>query len=72
MTAESVPLLRDIDGNGAKLHLLTGRLVSLEGEADEIHAAGLKRAFQNGPDRSAPIRSGSRSLQEFRARDGCV
>lgn len=46
VTAESVPLLRDINGNGAKLHLLTGRLVSLEGEADEIHAAGLKRAFQ--------------------------
>jgi predicted phosphate transport protein (TIGR00153 family) len=46
VTAEAVPLLRDVQGNGAKLHQLTGRLVSLEGEADEIHAAGLKRAFQ--------------------------
>ena len=32
--------------NAAKLHELTGQLVELEGEADDIHAAGLKRAFQ--------------------------
>ena len=46
VTAEAVPLLRDVSGNGSKLHQLTGRLVSLEGEADDIHAAGLKHAFQ--------------------------
>ena len=46
VTAEAIPLLRNVSSNGAKLHQLTGRLVSLEGEADEIHAAGLKRAFQ--------------------------
>ena len=46
VTAEAVPLLRNVSGNGAKLHQLTGRLVELEGEADDIHAAGLKRAFQ--------------------------
>jgi uncharacterized protein Yka (UPF0111/DUF47 family) len=46
LTAEAVPLLRNVSRNGAKLHLLTGRLVALEGEADDIHAAGLKRAFQ--------------------------
>ena len=46
VTAEAVPLLRDVSGNGAKLHQLTGRLVSLEGQADEIHAVGLKNAFQ--------------------------
>ena len=46
VTAEAVPLLRNVSGNGAKLHQLTGRLVTLEGEADDIHAAGLKRAFQ--------------------------
>ena len=28
---------------------LTGRLVSLEGRADETHALGLKNAFQNAP-----------------------
>lgn len=46
VTAEAIPLLRDVSGNGAKLHVLTERLVRLEGEADDIHAAGLKRAFQ--------------------------
>ena len=43
---EAVPLLRDVSRNAAKLHQLTERLVHLEGEADDIHAAGLKRAFQ--------------------------
>ena len=46
VTAEAVPLLRDVSGNGPKLHKLTGRLVELEGEADDVHAAGLKQAFQ--------------------------
>jgi predicted phosphate transport protein (TIGR00153 family) len=46
VTSEAVPLLRDVSGNGNKLHQLTGRLVALEGEADDIHAIGLKRAFQ--------------------------
>ena len=47
VTAEAIPLLRNVSSNGAKLHQLTGRLVSLEGEADEIHAAGLRLAFQH-------------------------
>jgi uncharacterized protein len=46
VTSEAVPLLRNVSGNGNKLHQLTGRLVALEGEADDIHAIGLKRAFQ--------------------------
>ncbi len=46
VTAEAVPLLRNVSANGARLHDLTGKLVSLEGTADERHAAGLKRAFQ--------------------------
>src|SRR5688500_7119705 len=50
VTAEAVPLLRNVSNNGAKLHVLTGRLVSLEGEADDIHAAGLKRAFQTAKE----------------------
>ena len=47
VTAEAVPLLRNVSENGTKLHQLTGRLVSLEGEADDIHAIGLKKAFQS-------------------------
>jgi hypothetical protein len=46
VTARAVPLLRNVSSNGSKLHDLTGRLVSLEGKADEMHAVGLKRAFQ--------------------------
>ena len=47
--AEAVPLLRNVGANGARLHDLTGRLVSLEGRADDIHALGLKQAFQSAP-----------------------
>jgi len=47
VTNEAVPLLRDVSGNGAKLHKLTARLVELEGEADDVHAAGLRQAFQS-------------------------
>ena len=46
VTAEAVPLLRNVSANGNKLHALTGRLVSLEGKADEMHAVGLRNAFQ--------------------------
>jgi uncharacterized protein Yka (UPF0111/DUF47 family) len=47
VTAEAVPLLRNVSANSNRLHELTGRLVSLEGEADEIHALGLRHAFQS-------------------------
>jgi hypothetical protein len=50
VTAEAVPLLRNISANGARLHELTGKVVGLEGDADEVHAAGLKRAFQSARD----------------------
>lgn len=46
LTAEVMPLLRDIGRNGGRIHELTERLVGLEGQADDIHAAGLKKAFQ--------------------------
>ncbi|MDE8653948.1 DUF47 family protein [Novosphingobium album (ex Liu et al. 2023)] len=46
LTAEAVPLLRKIADNGARLHELTERLVRMEGHADEIHAAGLKRLYR--------------------------
>ncbi|MEQ1509075.1 MAG: DUF47 family protein [Sphingopyxis sp.] len=45
VTAEAMPLLRNIGKNGTRLHELTERLVRMEGHADEIHAAGLKRLF---------------------------
>jgi hypothetical protein len=46
LTAEAMPLLRNVAANGERLHELTGRLVRMEGHADDIHAAGLKKAFQ--------------------------
>ena len=46
LVAEAMPLLRDVSRNGVRLHELTERLVRMEGHADEIHAAGLKKAFQ--------------------------
>jgi predicted phosphate transport protein (TIGR00153 family) len=46
LTAEALPLLRNIGANGPRLHELTERLVRMEGHADEIHAAGLKRLFK--------------------------
>ena len=46
VTQQAVPLLRNVSANGTKLHELTGRLAELEGEADDFHAAGLKKAFQ--------------------------
>jgi len=46
ITAEAIPLLREIGSNGQRLHELTGRLIRLEGDADDIHDAGLKALFK--------------------------
>ena len=45
LTREAMPLLRDVARNGGRLHELTERLVRMEGHADDIHTAGVKRAF---------------------------
>jgi len=50
VTAEAVPLLRNVSRNATKLHELTGRLVTLEGEADDFHAQGLRHAFQGAKE----------------------
>ena len=47
IVAEAIPLLRDISRNGPRIHELTEKLVRMESEADVIHAAGLKKAFQD-------------------------
>ena len=46
LTSDAIPLLRNISKNGPRIHGLTERLVRLESEADVVHAAGLKKAFQ--------------------------
>ena len=46
LAAEATHLLRDISRNGARIHEITGKIVGLEGAADDVHAAGLKKAFE--------------------------
>ena len=53
VTVEVMPLLRDITRNGARIHELTEKLVQLEGVADDIHATGLKKAYQEYGQTSA-------------------
>jgi predicted phosphate transport protein (TIGR00153 family) len=50
LIAEAMPLLRDITRSGARIHTITERVVQLEGDADDVHEAGLKRAFQHYSD----------------------
>jgi predicted phosphate transport protein (TIGR00153 family) len=45
LIAEAMPMLRDISRNGARIHVITERVVRLEGDADDFHAKGLKLAF---------------------------
>ena len=51
LTAEAMPLLRDLTRNGVRIHEITEQVVRLEGDADDAHAKGLKRAFQSQSDR---------------------
>jgi len=46
LTAKTMPMLRNITRNGPKIHALTEKRVHLESDADVVHAAGLKKAFQ--------------------------
>jgi predicted phosphate transport protein (TIGR00153 family) len=50
LTAEAIHLLRDISRNGARIHEITEKIVRLEGDADDVHAAGLKQAFEEYSD----------------------
>jgi predicted phosphate transport protein (TIGR00153 family) len=47
LTAEAIPLLRDVARNGPRLHELTERLVRIEGHADTIHSDGLRQALED-------------------------
>lgn len=46
LISEAMPLLRDVERNGRRLHELTAKLVKLEGEVDILHDTGMKNAFQ--------------------------
>ncbi len=53
ITADAMPLLRDLGRNGGRLHSLTERIVKLEGHADEIHDSGLKALFKATGEKNA-------------------
>jgi uncharacterized protein len=46
LVAKAMPLLRNITANAGQLHLMTSRLVALEGEADKLNFKGLKRLYE--------------------------
>ena len=50
LTSEAIHLMRDISRNGTRIHELTEKIVGLEGAADDVHAAGLKQAFEEYAD----------------------
>jgi predicted phosphate transport protein (TIGR00153 family) len=51
LTAEAMPLMRNISRNGSRIHEITERVVRLEGAADDVHASGLKKAFNELHDK---------------------
>ena len=42
---EAVPLLSAIGSNAGRLNILTGRIIAVEEQADEVHDRGLKALF---------------------------
>ena len=55
LISEAMPLLRDVERNGRRLHELTAKLVKLEGEVDILHDTGMKAAFQAQQKKSDPL-----------------
>ena len=55
LIGEAMPLLRDVERNGHRLHELTAKLVKLEGEVDILHDTGMKNAFQAQKDDPDPL-----------------
>ncbi len=46
VTVEAMPLLRNIGKNAQRIHEITEKMVGLEGDADDVREAGLKKAFE--------------------------
>jgi uncharacterized protein len=55
LISEAMPLLRDVERNGRRLHELTAKLVKLEGEVDILHDTGMKNAFQAQKKKADPL-----------------
>ena len=46
LTAEALPLLRNIAQNGSKLHTLTGEITKIEEQSDQLNDEGLRALFK--------------------------
>jgi uncharacterized protein len=46
LTAEALPLLRNIGQNAAKLHTLTGEITKIEEQSDQLNDEGLRALFK--------------------------
>jgi uncharacterized protein len=47
ITAEALPLLRNIGQNSAKLHTLTGEITKIEEQSDQLNDEGLRALFKS-------------------------
>lgn len=52
---ETLPLLRRITREGARLHEVTGRIVRIEGQVDLLHEQGLRANFARAKQTKDPI-----------------
>lgn len=55
LICEALPLLRDVERQGRRLHELTARIVQLEGQVDGLHDSGMRAAFQAQKVKSDPL-----------------
>ena len=55
LISEAIPLLREVERNGRRLHELTAKLVKLEGEVDILHNTGMRNAFQAQKQKPDPL-----------------
>jgi predicted phosphate transport protein (TIGR00153 family) len=54
LLVEAVPLLSSIGSNAARLNTLTGRIIAIEEQADEMHDRGLKALFLANREANGP------------------
>lgn len=54
LTAEALPLMRDIVKNSTKLHTLTGEIIKIEEQSDQLNEEGL-RALYHGRVKEDPL-----------------
>ncbi len=59
LLVEAVPLLSSIGSNAGRLNTLTGRIIAVEEQADEVHDRGLKALFLATKDNGQEHGSGN-------------